>query len=175
MSATTPLSFSFRPSPSLYNVSPAEYLSVQPSITHLVTSALITHNNRVLLIQRAAHDGFPLKWECPGGCVDMTDTTILQALSREVREETGLHVQNVSEVVATLDFDGSKETRWRKITFLVVLDDGEVPAVRLSADEHVDAVWASEADVVAGQCEGRQIEFAYHAQRQTVLDVLRRA
>ena len=105
----------------------------------------------------------------------MTDTTLLHALSREVAEETGLLVQHVSEVVDTLEFDGSKETRWRKMTFLVALDGGQAPLVRLDAQEHVDAVWASEGDVVAGRCEGREMEFAYHAQRQTVLDVLRRA
>ena len=179
MSATTSLPFSFPPSLFPYNISPAEYLSANSSLTHLVTSALITHNSRVLLIQRAAHDGFPLKWECPGGCVEMTDTTILHALSREVAEETGLLVQHVSEVVDTLEFDGSKETRWRKMTFLVALDGAQAPLVRLDTQgpefEHVDAVWVSEADVVAGRCEGREIEFAYHAQRQTVLDVLRRA
>ncbi len=92
MSATTSLPFSFPASLSLYNTSLAEYLSVHPSLTHLVTSALITCNSRVLLIQRAAHDGFPLKWECPGGCVDISDTTILNALSREVGEETGARV-----------------------------------------------------------------------------------
>ncbi len=81
----------------------------------------------------------------------------------------------MSEVVDTLEFDGSKQTRWRKLTFLVALGGGEVPSVRLNDEEHVDAVWASEVDVMAGQCEGREIEFAYHAQRQTVLDVLRRA
>ncbi len=123
MPATTSLPFTFPPSLSPYNISPAEYLSAPSSLTHLVTSALITRNSRVLLIQRAAHDGFPLKWECPGGCVEMADTTILHALSREVKEETGLLV-HVSGVVNTLEFNGSKETRWMKITFLVALDKG---------------------------------------------------
>ncbi|KAK4033798.1 nucleoside diphosphate-linked moiety X motif 17 [Parachaetomium inaequale] len=145
------------------------------NLTNLVVSALILHNHRVLLIQRAAHDGFPLKWECPGGGVDPTDASILHALRREVREETGLVVRHVGEVVDTLEFDGHEGTKWRKITFLVVLDsDQNVEGVRLDAREHVDAVWAAEGDVAAGRAEGREIEFAYDAQRQTVLDILGR-
>ncbi|KAL2259743.1 hypothetical protein VTK26DRAFT_6462 [Humicola hyalothermophila] len=41
---------------------------------------------RVLLLQRAAHDGFPLKYECPGGNVELgVDATILDALCREFK------------------------------------------------------------------------------------------
>lgn len=106
--------------------------------------------------------------------MDLTDATILHALEREVREETGIAVRHVAEVVDTLEFDGSKETKWRKITFLVLLDGAKAPGVKLDAEEHVDAVWAAEGEVVAGTCEGRDIDFAYPGQRETVLDVLRR-
>jgi 8-oxo-dGTP pyrophosphatase MutT (NUDIX family) len=164
--------FTFSPSLVAYNTSPARYLSAHPALTNLVVSALIVHNDRVLLIQRAPHDGFPLKWECPGGGVDMADATILHALCREVREETSLLMHRVTDVVDVLEFDGSEETRWRKITFLVLLEGEDAPPVRLNAEEHVDGVWASQGDVLSGRCEGREIDFAYQAQRQTVLDVL---
>jgi 8-oxo-dGTP pyrophosphatase MutT (NUDIX family) len=173
MSTTSLPPFTFPASLTPYNTPPALYLFANPGLTNLVVSALILHNRRVLLIQRAAHDGFPLKWECPGGCVDTTDASILHAVCREVREETGLAVRHVTEVVDTLEFDGHEGTKWRKITFLVVMgSDHEVEGLQLDAREHVDAVWAGEGDVVAGRAQGREIQFAYDAQRQTVLDVL---
>lgn len=183
--STTITSAPFTPHPSLapYTVTPTQYLSANPHLTNLVVGALILHNNnRVLLIQRAPRDGFGLKWECPGGCVDMSDESILHALSREVREETGLLVSHVAGVVDELEFDGGGGSRWRKITFLVEVsrsglegDNGEgvSPVVRLSAEEHVGAVWAAEGDVLAGRVEEREIEFAYDAQRETILEVFR--
>ncbi|KAK4153827.1 NUDIX hydrolase domain-like protein [Chaetomidium leptoderma] len=173
MSTITP-PFTFPPSLAPYSIPPTEYFSAHPALTGIVVSTVIIHNNRVLLIQRAPHDGFPLKWECAGGGVDPTDATILHAACREVREETGLAVTHVADVVDTIDFLGHGDnTSWRKITFLVVLSDGDVPVVRLDADEHVDAVWAAEGDVLEGKAEGREIVFAYEGQRQTVLDVLK--
>ncbi|SPQ23481.1 9881f552-8aea-4952-9409-db24573c0106 [Thermothielavioides terrestris] len=139
-----------------YNVPPAAYLATHPHLTNLVVSALIIHapTGRALLIQRAAHDGFPLKWECPGGQVDAgADATVLHALCREVREETGLALPlplplpdvppdglldgppqdgvagaaEVADVLDTIEFPGGGGSNWRKITFLVLLaeDDGD--------------------------------------------------
>lgn len=105
----------------------------------------------------------------------MTDASILHAVCREVYEETGLGVGHVMDVVDTLEFDGSKATKWRKLTFLVALGaggEGGMPAVCLNEEEHVDAVWAAEEEVLAGRAGGRNIVFAYDAQRQTLLGVL---
>jgi 8-oxo-dGTP pyrophosphatase MutT (NUDIX family) len=178
MSTTTLNAFTFSPSLTPYNIPPANYLAAHPTFKGLIVSAVVIHKNRVLLIQRAPHDGFPLKWECPGGGVDQTDATILHAVCREVHEETGLGVTHIADVVDILEFEGGgsdKGTLWRKITFLVGLDPEDLPEVRLDAEEHVDAVWASEGDVLAGKAEGRDIEFAYDEHKQTILDVLRRA
>ncbi|KAK4107332.1 hypothetical protein N656DRAFT_720311 [Canariomyces notabilis] len=184
------MSFTFPPFLLPYNTSPATYLTSNPGATKLVVGAVITnHHDRVLLIQRAAHDGFPLKWECPGGCVDDADESVLHAVCREVLEETGLVVTRVLGVVDQTEFEGKEEGwRWRKITFLVEVevqsgDNLEVEGgsgcgegvlgVRLDPAEHCDAVWASEEEVMAGSCGGREIEFAYEEQRKLVLKVLR--
>ncbi|KAK4236601.1 hypothetical protein C8A03DRAFT_35502 [Achaetomium macrosporum] len=172
MSATLSTPFTFPSSLAPYNIPAELYLSANPGLTGLVVSSIIIHNNRVLLIQRAAHDGFPLKWECPGGGVDTTDPTILHAVCREVQEETGLKVTTLGSKVDILDFEGRDGAKWRKITFLVVLDDTEDPVVRLNAEEHRDAVWAAAGDVGSGKCEGRYIEFAYGDQKQLVMDAL---
>ncbi|KAL1839360.1 hypothetical protein VTJ49DRAFT_1595 [Mycothermus thermophilus] len=157
-----------------YTASLEEYLTAHPHLAGLIVSAVIPHADRILIIQRAAHDGFPLKWEIPGGGVDSTDANILQAVHREVFEETGLMVSEVLGVAETLEFDGSNARRWRKITFLVSVGShgsGEViPRVNLDAEEHVDWAWVTEREVLAGRAEGKQIDFAYDTQRQLLLD-----
>ena len=162
-----------------YNVSPASYLSAHPIITNLLVCAIIidAQTQRVLLIQRAAHDGFPLKWECPGGNVELgIDDTVLQALCREVREETGLAVtlECINGVADITEFEGSKNTKWRKVSFLVLLQEGQGQGVKVNEEEHQDAVWASEEEMLAGRCEGKEIIFAYDVQRETVLAVLKK-
>ncbi|KAK4096514.1 hypothetical protein N658DRAFT_501501 [Parathielavia hyrcaniae] len=176
MSTTTSLdTFTFSSSLAPYNIPPHEYLAAHPTLDGLIVSGVVVHANRVLLIQRAPHDGFPLKWECPGGGVDQTDATILQALCREVHEETGLGVKHIAQVVDVFEFEGSGNsgTLWRKATFLVALDSEDVPVVVLNSDEHVDGVWASEGDVLVGRAQGSGLDFAYDGDRQIILDVLK--
>jgi mutator protein MutT len=54
-----------------------------------VVRALIESGGRTLLVRRAAWDSLPGRWELPGGKVDRGEPR-LEALAREVEEETGL-------------------------------------------------------------------------------------
>ncbi|KAK0717544.1 NUDIX hydrolase domain-like protein [Lasiosphaeria miniovina] len=54
---------------------------------------------RVLLVQRAAHDTMPLRWETPGGGCDDDDTSILHSCARELFEEAGLRATAVGPLV----------------------------------------------------------------------------
>lgn len=91
-------------------------------------------------------------------------------------------VSRVERVVDTREFEGGPGERWRKITFLVEVEvlgsgsglEGGLPAVRLSEEEHVGAVWAAEGDVRAGKVGERGVQFAYDAQRETILEVFRK-
>jgi len=54
-----------------------------------VVAAVIERSDRRLLIgQRRVHDTSPLKWEFPGGKVELAESAE-QALARELREELG--------------------------------------------------------------------------------------
>lgn len=57
----------------------------------LAVGAVCLQAERLLLIERANEPGAGL-WSLPGGRVDEGET-LAQALRREVREETGLHVE----------------------------------------------------------------------------------
>jgi 8-oxo-dGTP pyrophosphatase MutT (NUDIX family) len=61
----------------------------QTKIDVTVARALIESEGRVLLVRRAAWDTLPGRWELPGGKVDRGEP-VLEALAREVGEETGL-------------------------------------------------------------------------------------
>lgn len=66
--------------------------------TLLVGRAIISYENRVLLLQRSPNDSRnPGLWEFPGGKID-TDEEIEAGLVREVYEETGLYVELTSSV-----------------------------------------------------------------------------
>ncbi|KAK4466848.1 NUDIX hydrolase domain-like protein [Cladorrhinum samala] len=176
----------------------ASYLQTHPTLDGLVVSALIFHpgsssstsdSRRLLLIQRAATDGFPLKWECPGGGAEQADATILGSLCREVGEETGLKVTKVLRKSDALDEWVTREGgRWRKITFVVEVEaeplvddtqkrgnktnDAPPPQVMLNPEEHQDFYWASLDEVQNCRFDdGRDIDFAYDAQRGTILEL----
>ena len=55
--------------------------------------------DRILLLQRAATDSMPLRWEIPGGACDFEDESLLHALARELWEESGLQARAVQALV----------------------------------------------------------------------------
>ena len=177
-----------------FTLSLSAYLTTHPHLAGLIVSAIPIHRpspshpSRALVVQRAATDGFPLKWETPGGGVDPTDTTILDALRRELHEETGLTATNVALIDDTVEFTGKRADGspgvWRKITFAVQVGDGNnmnaspgdrtgdggmSPVVIMNPAEHVDYIWAKEDEVVEGRCEGRVLDFAYPESKGLIL------
>ena len=62
--------------------------------------AVIVHDGRVLLVQRATEPALG-RWSIPGGLIEVGEA-LTEAVVREVREETGLEVEPV-ELVELLD------------------------------------------------------------------------
>jgi len=61
-------------------------------MTIQVVSGILVRNGRVLLTQRPASDKYAFAWHCPGGKIEPTDRSPVQALRREFREEIGVDV-----------------------------------------------------------------------------------
>jgi len=57
----------------------------------LVASALVELDGALLLVRNERRGGYS-DWSPPGGVIDADDRSVLTGLTREVEEETGLHV-----------------------------------------------------------------------------------
>lgn len=64
----------------------------------IVVAAVIERNGRVLIGQRRAGDRHALKWEFPGGKVELYESP-RDALRRELREELGIEAEIGPEMV----------------------------------------------------------------------------
>lgn len=59
--------------------------------------ALVKRDNKYLLLLRSQYDRHnPLKWEFPGGSFEKSDTDLKKTLKREIKEETGLSLGDIS-------------------------------------------------------------------------------
>ncbi|TDL24367.1 hypothetical protein BD410DRAFT_786483 [Rickenella mellea] len=108
----------------------------------------------VLIVQRAAHESFlPNVWELPGGHVESSDNTIIDAIVRETSEETGLVVTHVvgrfSDFVYTVPSQGEtvRSTLQLNVAVLIHGIEGKDPDVKLNPDEHQKYAWIAESDL----------------------------
>jgi 8-oxo-dGTP diphosphatase len=67
--------------------------------TIVVVAALIIEGRRLLACQRRAHGAFPLKWEFPGGKIEMGEEPA-EALARELREELAIEIVGSEKIYA---------------------------------------------------------------------------
>jgi len=63
-----------------------------------VVAAILEQDGRILIGQRMPEQSHPLKWEFPGGKVEVGETPG-QALVRELEEELGILTQEFSEIM----------------------------------------------------------------------------
>lgn len=178
---TNQLQYTFTHAPSLadFNISKQAYLTAHPEapFDYIATSALVLDTSspsepRILLLQRAASDSNPNKWEPPGGACDDEDPSILHAAARELWEETGLQASRISGLVGEVQVfrrrNGAKVGRFGFAVPVAMERDG-VLQVRLDPGEHQRFVWATEREVLDGRAEGVELEFTGDEVRRTVL------
>ncbi len=108
-------------------------------IAKLVVGALIERSGAFLILHRAPGEDFAGLHEVPSGTVDAGEG-LIEALAREVREETGLAVVRVLSYVSAFDYVSGSGKRTRQFNFAVEASEG---AVVLNPAEHDQALWAN--------------------------------
>lgn len=172
---------------SIYDAPVQTYLSANPTVTNPLASAAVFYHHdeepapRVLLLQRAPADTLPLKWEVPGGSVDMGiggDASLIHGAVRELHEETGLVARHVVRTLGVHrefyeEVVGENRTlTWRMVIFEVEVDleeggmgmglgEGSLPRIKLAPEEHVQYLWCSEEEIRAGRCGNVELEFTH--------------
>ncbi|KAF8347739.1 NUDIX hydrolase domain-like protein [Amanita rubescens] len=130
---------------------PFDKLVVGVAITHPLVSA--TKPLQILVVQRAAHEKvYPGFYELPGGNVEDSDKTILDAAVREAAEETGLIVSNIVGEIQPFEYSIEK---------ILAAEEGAIPTaivrttiqlnfvaqVTLNPEEHQKYAWVSKEDL----------------------------
>ncbi len=113
------------------------YQYPRPALT--VDAILIKKESRQLLLIQRGIEPYKGKWALPGGFVEM-DELLADACKREIMEETGLEVSELTQFMAADKVD--RDPRGRTIS---VLFYGFVPeeAVVQGGDDAAEAAWFS--------------------------------
>ncbi|KAF4990127.1 hypothetical protein FGRMN_8655 [Fusarium graminum] len=109
---------------------------------------------RILVLKRAAHEVYyPGVFEVPGGKVDDTDLSIREAITREVKEETGLTIANILNSLAPFTYVTEKKIKKRtvlqtirktalQLSYLVQVEEGG-DDFTVNPNEHSEGLWVN--------------------------------
>ncbi len=109
----------------------------------VVCALIMDTEGRVLLAQRPAHKHLGLKWEFPGGKVEMTESPE-SALIREIREELACEIK-ISRALPPYRHDYTTVVI-EMFPFLCTLAPGSAPP---HPHEHIALAWVATTDVAS--------------------------
>jgi len=114
-----------------------------------VACAVVEIGDKILVVQRSEKMKLPLKWEFPGGKIELAESPE-DCIRRELLEELNIKVEIASQLTS-VNFDYS-DSFIELIPFVVRYDSGEIRLAEhkqhmlLSKTELVNLDW-SEADI----------------------------
>jgi 8-oxo-dGTP diphosphatase len=112
-------------------------------VARLVVAAVIVDGEGRVFVHRRGPERllFPDCWDLPGGHVEEGESP-LDALHREVLEETGWRVRRIVAELGELFWTGDDGVHRRELDYLVEVD-GDLDAPRLEWPDHVEFAWIS--------------------------------
>jgi len=88
--------------------------------TRLIVSAVIEKEGKILLGRKEKDMGpYPNTWHIPGGGVELDKESLEEAIKREIKEETGLEVENLEKLAFDEDSAHNKHGELTHYVFLV--------------------------------------------------------
>lgn len=119
--------------------------SAPMATAHLIVSALVRRDGRILLVQQIGPTDREPTWMLPGGQVEFGES-ILEALGRELREETGLELSSAPRVAFVAHVLDGRDA-YLALTFVCGVGGILAPA---DPDGYIiDAAWVDQAEALA--------------------------
>lgn len=119
----------------------AQELEPQPQVG-IIVRALIFHEGKILLVQRAQNDRWkPLHWELPGGKKDQGENEY-EAVRRETLQETSLKIEPKYQIYQdqTVFTEGPRQgQRFCMVAFKAIVPTQEVAL----SEEHSAYMWVT--------------------------------
>ena len=107
---------------------------------HVAVKAIIKHNEKVLIIKRSEYDPInAFVWEFPGGRIHLRED-LPNALSREVKEETGLIV-SAGDILYAANCEFCETRHCVIISYLCHIEEETITL----SEEHIEYIWADRA------------------------------
>ncbi len=125
------------------------YLEPTPQFKPCVEVAALymEYNDQILLLHRQDHKAQGNKWGIPGGKVEENETP-LQAIMREMQEETGIDISNQPiETLKPVYIEYDEKNHFVYHTFRTQLQ-GDRGAVKINFDEHKGFTWVTAIDAL---------------------------
>lgn len=108
------------------------------SISRFVVGAVITKGDSFLLLRRPAHEFMGGIYELASGKVEDQESLTL-ALSREIKEETNLKLEAVSNYLCHFDYTSSSGKKTRQFNFEVKVNSKQ----EIVLSEHDEFIWCN--------------------------------
>lgn len=90
----------------------------QDNVSKLSVGAALIHNKQLLILKRMPTDFMPNIYELPGGALESGEN-LIQALERELEEETNCKIDKIVKYIDYIDFPSSTGKLTRRFNFLV--------------------------------------------------------
>ena len=104
---------------------------------HVAVKAIIRYKGKVLIIKRSEYDSInAFIWEFPGGRIHFREE-LKDALSREVKEETGLTV-SVGDILYATNCEICETRHCVIISYLCKIEEVTISL----SEEHTEYIWA---------------------------------
>lgn len=122
--------------------------TINPKVHSVIVNGVVFNGDKVLVSQRSMEEAHePGKWTIPGGKIDRTEGDVFniieKTLAREIKEETGVEIEDEVKLVTNNTFIRSDGQHVIAMVFKCKYKSGEPK----SLEDTVDCKWATLEEV----------------------------